>query len=251
MPLVSNFLEETLSFAPTSAADPDLAVVRGAAIQAGVLSGVLNENAIVLTDICPYSLSTEALMDTAFGGKDLFCDILIKRNTTLPAIASKVYSTAVDYQTKVHVTAYQGESINPEDNYLLNCFELSGIPKAKAQKEKVNIGFEYDLNGILTVSAEIVSTGKSAKVTVNTAQMGRNLDLSKWKEAPASRTYRKILNKAERLVKIHGYDLADDVDASADELKKALVMGWEEAILERLKSNLDDAIKDLEEDDTP
>jgi molecular chaperone DnaK len=249
IPLVSRFLDETFGIAPESAVDPDLAVVRGAAIQAGVLSGVLNENAIVLTDICPYSLSTEVLEDIGFGHKELFCDVLIKRNTTLPASASKIYSTSCDYQTKVHITAYQGESPDPDENYLLNCFELSGIPKAKANKEKINIRFEYDLNGILTVQAEIVSTGKSATVTVNTSQMGKNLDLSKWKEVPAARKYRQIINKAERLAKLYGDEAAIEIKAAADELKKALVMNWDYVIVERLKDDLADAIDDMEEED--
>jgi molecular chaperone DnaK len=250
IPLVTRFLDETFGIAPKSAVDPDLAVVRGAAIQAGVLSGVLNENAIVLTDICPYSLSTEALVDIGFGHDELICDTIIKRNTTLPVAASKIYSTSRDYQTKVHVTAYQGESLDPGENYLLNSFELSGIPKAKANKEKINIRFEYDLNGILTIQAEIVSTGKSATVTVNTAQMGKNLDLSKWKDVPEARKYRQIINKAERLVKVHGYEASGNVRAAADELKKALVMNWDDAIIEKLKTVLTDAIDDLEEEDS-
>jgi molecular chaperone DnaK len=247
IPLVSQFLDETFGITPESAVDPDLAVVRGAAIQAGVLSGVLNENAIILTDICPYSLSTEVLTSMGFL-EDTYCDILIKRNTTLPSAASKIYSTARDNQTTVHITAYQGESPYPDENYLLNCFELSGIPRARAHKEKINIRFEYDLNGILTVSAEIVSTGKSAAVTVNTAQMGKNLDLSKWKDLPNARNYRQIINKAERLVKVHGDAATEDVEAAANELKKALVMNWEHAIIEKLKSDLTDAIDDLEEE---
>jgi molecular chaperone DnaK len=251
IPLVSQFLSETFGITPEAAVDPDLAVVRGAAIQAGVLSGVLKENAIVLTDVCPYSLSTEALMGPGFGDDDPFCDIIIKRNTTLPTAASKIYATSRDYQTKVHVTAYQGESADPNENYLLNCFELSGIPRAKATREKINIRFEYDLNGILTVQAEIVSTGKSAAVTVNTAQMGKNLDLSKWKNNPKARHYRQLINKAERLVKVHGEDKAGSVEAAANELKKALVMNWDEPIVEKMKFLLDDAVHDLEEEDRP
>ena len=246
--LVSKFLNETFGIMAESSVDPDLAVVRGAAIQAGVLSGVLNENAIILTDICPYSLSTECLMDLGYGVKDIICDILIKRNTTLPACATKIYTTAVDNQDKVHITAYQGESLHPEENYLLNSFELSGVPKAKAHKEEINIRFEYDLNGILTISAEIVSTGKSAAVTVNTAEMGKNLDLSKWKEASGAGKYRKIISRAERLVKVHGEDEADFVEAAADELKKALVMNWDDVIIEKLKMELQGALDDLEEE---
>jgi molecular chaperone DnaK len=250
IPLVSKFLQETLFLTPESAVDPDLAVVRGAALQAGVLSGVLGENAIVLTDICPHSLSTETLMGMGSGLEDLFCDIIIERNTTLPAAASKIYMTSYDYQTKVHITAYQGESENPDENYLLNCFELSGIPKAKAHKEKISIRFEYDLNGILTVQAEIVSTGRSAAVTVNTSQMGRNLDLSKWKRIPDAKKYRQIISKAERLVKVHSHEAAA-VKAAADELKKALIMNWDEVIIEKMRFDLIDAINDLEKEDNP
>ena len=251
IPLVAQFLEETFGIVPEAAVDPDLAVVRGAAIQAGVLSGVLDENAIVLTDICPYSLSTSVLRYGWLYKDEYFCDILIKRNTMLPATASKIYATSYDNQTKVHITAYQGESENPKENYLLNTFELSGIPKARELKEKINIRFDYDLNGILTVSAEIVSTGKSAAVTVNTAQMGKNLDLSKWKNAPGAKKYRQIINKADRLVKIHENDaensgLIDEIKYTADELKKALVMEWEYIITEKQKNDLADAIDDFE-----
>jgi len=251
IPLVSKFLNEIFGITPESAVNPDLAVVRGAAVQAGVLSGVLSENAIILTDICPYSLSTAVLMDFSFDGfdfNDLVCDIIIKRNTTLPAAASNVYSTSADNQTKVHVTVYQGESSDPEENYLLNCFELSGIPKAKANKEKINIRFEYDLNGILTVSAEIISTGRSAAVTINTSDMGKNLDLSKWKETPNAKRYRQVISKAERLVKVHGMKTAGYVDAAVNELKKALVMNWSDAVTEKMKINLMDAIGELEDD---
>jgi molecular chaperone DnaK len=215
IPLVSKFLDETFGITPESAVDPDLAVVRGAAIQAGVLSGTLGENAIILTDICPHSLSTEALMSIGYDIKEVLCDILINRNTTLPASASKIYITSRDNQSKVHITAYQGESIFPDENYMLNCFELSGIPKAKAGKEQINIRFEYDLNGILTVSAEIVSTGKSATVIVDTSQMGRNLDLSKWVDVPDARKYRQIIKKAERLVKVYGTEESEEVNAAA------------------------------------
>ncbi|MCL2558070.1 MAG: Hsp70 family protein [Treponema sp.] len=246
IPFVSDFLTEILGLAPESAVDPDLAVVRGAAIQGGVLAGVLGENAIILTDICPYSLSTDALFDLGYGEKEILCDFLIKRNTTLPASASKVYRTSHDDQTLVYIAAYQGESLEPEENYMLNRFALGGIPKGRAGREEISVLFEYDLNGILTVTAGIVSTGKSATVTVDTAQMGRNLDLSKWKESPGAQEHRRIIVKAERLIKIHGEKAADGIEAAADELKKALVMGWDRSVTESLKENLADEIDRLE-----
>jgi len=249
IPLVSKFMDKTFNIASESAIDPDLSVVRGAAIQAGVLSGILKEKTIVLTDVCPYSLSTETLMNLpGIGFDETFCDVIIKRNTTLPVTASKMYTTAYDNQTQVHITAYQGESPDPQENYLLNCFELSGIPKGKAKKEKINIQFEYDLNGILTISAEIVSTGKSAVITVNTTQMGSSLDLSKWKDDHSAKKYRQIINKAERLIKIHGDKITAEIKFTADELKKAIVMKWEDSIKEKLKVKLIDAIDNMDED---
>ena len=253
IPLVSQFLKETFGLVPESAIDPDLAVVRGAAIQAGVLSGVLSENAIVLTDVCPYSLSTSTLPYDFISEDDVFCDILIKRNTTLPATVSKIYSTSYDNQTEVNVDAYQGESENPKENYLLNRFELSGVPRGRAHKEKINIRFEYDLNGILTISSEIVSTGKSATVKVNTTQMGKNLDLSKWKNTFNAKRYRQIINKADRLIKVHekdaeGNDKLADIKRDVNELKKALVMEWDYSITEKFKYILMDSIGNFEED---
>jgi molecular chaperone DnaK len=253
IPLVSQFLKEIFGLIPEAALDPDLAVVRGAAIQAGVLSGVLSENVIVLTDICPYSLSTSTLPYDWESHDDLYCDIIIRRNTTLPVSASKIYTTSYDNQTRVHITAYQGESENPKANYLLNIFELNDIPKARAGKEKINIRFEYDLNGILEVAAEIVSTGKSASVTVNTSQMGKNLDLSKWKDIPGAKKYRQIISKADRLMKILGggerSDLIEEIKYAANELKKALIMKWEYIIIENQKNRLDNLIEKFKKDD--
>jgi len=247
IPLVARFLGENFGFNPETLVDPDLAVVRGAAIQAGVLSGAISEDAIVLTDVCPYSLSTDVLAGDFFD-RAIRCDILIRRNTTLPATVSKAYCTCHDYQQSVTISAFQGEGLYPEDNYLLNKFHLSGIPRARAGKEQILVTFSYDLNGILTVSAEIASTGKSAGVTVNTLETGKNLDLSKWKDAEAAKKYRKLINKADRLVKVHGEDKAEDLILAADELKKGIVLGWDEFVLEDSADGLQDEIDMLEEE---
>lgn len=245
IPFVSAWLEDAYGFLPESAVDPDLAVVKGAAIQAGVLSGVLSENAIVLTDVCPYSLSTKTLTHIGFNLKTHICDVIIPRNTTLPAAASKIYQTAADDQTCVHVTAYQGESDDPDENELLNTFVLDGIPKGKAGRQKINISLAYDLNGILAVSGQIVSTGKSVRVEVDTGRLGKNLDLNTWKDVPASNVYRKIINRADRLSKVHGDDAANVV-AAAIQLKKALILGWESAIIADYENDLHQAIKELD-----
>ena len=245
MPFVANFLENEYGFSPESSVDADLAVVRGAAIQAGVLGGVLGEDAIVLTDICPHSLSTGALVFDNHYEYDLRCSVIIPRNTVLPAEKSNLYQTAFDNQNAVRVTVYQGEGEFPEENILLGSFYMTGIPKGKAGKEAINIKFCYDLNGILDVSADVVSTGKTASIIINTAEVGENMDLSTWKKADEASKYRKLINKADRLVKVHG-EYADELNLAADNLKKGLVLGWDIEVLDLFSGELNFAIDELE-----
>jgi molecular chaperone DnaK len=247
IPLVQRFLRQNFGFDPQLAENADLAVVRGAAIQAGVLSGVLDDTTIALTDVCPYSLSTDVLVDSGFffGGGDIICDILIPRNTTLPAEVSKMYSTSHDDQEVVIVQAYQGESIVPSENYLLCSFSLGGIPKGRQDKQSINVRFSYDLNGILEVSAEIVSTGKSATVTVDTATMSDDFDLEDWKKSPIAKKYRRLINKAMRLVKVHG-DEAKDIEIYANGLKKAIILNWDEVALSHQEQTLEIEVRNFE-----
>ena len=244
IPCVASFLSKTFGSIPRIGDNADLAVVRGAAIQAGVLGNVLNENAIALTDVCPYSLSTDVLVGNSFFG-EVICDILIPRNSTLPAEVSKSYSTSNDDQTSVAVMAFQGESTIPDENILLNSFYLGDIPKGRAGKESINVTFAYDLNGILTISAEVISTGKSTTITVDTAIAGENLDLSLWKQSPNAKKYRKLITKTERLLKVHG-DEARHVEVCLNELKRALVLEWEADVTNTMADRLEDAIEEFE-----
>jgi molecular chaperone DnaK len=239
IPLVSDFLTETLDFDPQSFVDPDLAVVRGAAIQAGIMEGLFADNPIVLTDVCPYSLSTDVIMSSLFG-EMLRCDILIPRNTTIPATESKVYVTSHDDQTSVDLSAFQGESTLPEDNILLNKFRLGGVPKARAGKEKIKVIFTYDLNAVLTVTGEVVSTGKSATIQINTATTGRNLDLSQWTDAKPARKYRAMIHRAEQMLESDALDPLDrdDIDRALTELKEGLILGWDAEMLDDCKEFL-------------
>ena len=245
IPFITNFLKNEYGFAPNSSVDADLAVVRGAAIQGGVIGGTLDEDAIVLTDICPHSLSTSAITGDSEFFTDVRCSVIIPRNTVLPAEKSRLYYTVADDQTAVKVDAYQGESNFPEENTLLGSFYLTGIPKARAQKESINIKFSYDLNGILGISADIVSTGKTAGITVNTTEVGENMDLSTWKQSRLANKFRKIINKADRLIKVHPDD-SDDVRRAADDLKKGLILNWDEQVLDLYSKDLDIEIDELE-----
>jgi len=226
-----------------------MAVVRGAAIQGGIIEGVLDENAIVLTDVCPYSLSTEVLdePDPFFGITR--CDILIRRNTTIPVTVSKIYVTVSDDQTDVEVSVYQGESADPDENIFLNKFMLSGLPKAKARKEKVRISFSYDMNGILAVTAESVSNRVSAGITINTAEAPvdskDSVDPSKWTESKHAARYRTAINRAEKRLETAGSaKSAVDIMRALTKLKAGLAAGNTDLDdLDDLKDDLLEAIR--------
>ncbi len=252
IPLVTKFLQEELLLNPESLIDPDLAVVRGAAIQAGIINDDFKDTdkEIIIADICPYSLSTSALMDTMYG-KDIFCDILIKRNTTIPSSTQKIYETSCDFQKEVIIDAYQGENDFPEENILLNKFKLSGIPSAKAGKEKIKITFSYDINGILSVSAEIVSTGKSASIEIDTKTASLDVNLDDWKKSDKAKSYRAIIRKVEKVLN----DEDDDIDHlfvlelknRVNELKRGIILDWNLELLDDLKDNIIEMLEYMED----
>jgi molecular chaperone DnaK len=136
--------------------NPDEVVAIGAAIQAGVLAGEVK--GVVLLDVTPLSLGLETL-----GG---VMTKLIERNTTIPARKSETFSTAEDNQTAVDVHALQGEREFARDNRTLGHFRLEGIRPALRGEPQVEVTFDIDANGVLTVAAKDKGTGKEQKITV-------------------------------------------------------------------------------------
>ncbi len=260
IPLIQNFFKKEYKITPKLVIDPDLAVVKGAAIQAGIIMGTLEElgKDIVFVDVCPYSLSTAALKANEWGETDILCDILIPRNTTIPSTVQKVYYTSFDGQKEVQVTAYQGESIYLEENTLLNRFLLSGIPSAKAGKEQIKITFSYDLNGILLVEAEILSNGKKANVQIDTSKIFELEDLSGWDKAKKAKGYKIIIKKAEKYIEnVENFeDFEDDMFEKefdieemtylVKELKKGILLEWDDEILNNLKERITEMLYELE-----
>ncbi|GHV24904.1 chaperone protein DnaK [Spirochaetia bacterium] len=225
IPCVKRLVEETLGTTPRSLVDPDLTVARGAAIQAGLLEGSINNEALVLTDVCPYTLGTAPLQDGLFGKRKIF-DPIIPRNTTIPVERSKLYHTAHDYQTEVIIDVYQGESSDPENNERLGEVELKGIPSAREGKEPVEVTFSYDMNGILQVKASVVSTGKQVSAEINTAgvKVKTAVDLSQWEKAEGAKQVRPLIRKAEKLINA-GIDFGSDIEIHVERLKEALMLG--------------------------
>jgi len=161
MPLVQRKVEEFFGKTPHKGVNPDEVVGVGAAIQAGVLGGDVDD--IVLLDVTPLTLGIETLGGVATP--------LIERNTTIPTHKEQTFSTASDSQTQVQINVVQGERPMAADNKLLGTFTLDGIPPAPRGVPQIVVSFDIDANGIVKVSAKDKATGREQNITI-TASSG-------------------------------------------------------------------------------
>ncbi len=165
MPMVIQAVEKFFGKKPNASVNPDEVVAVGAAVQAGVLQGEVRD--VLLLDVTPLSLGIETL-----GG---VMTRLIERNTTVPTSKSQVFSTAADGQTSVEILVLQGEREFAKDNKTLGRFILDGIPPAPRGMPQVEVSFDIDANGILSVKAKDKATNKEQKITI-TASSGLSKD---------------------------------------------------------------------------
>ncbi|KAG2627723.1 hypothetical protein PVAP13_3KG262102 [Panicum virgatum] len=159
IPAVQELVKKMTGKDPNVTVNPDEVVALGAAVQAGVLSGDVSD--IVLLDVTPLSLGLETL-----GG---VMTKIIPRNTTLPTSKSEVFSTAADGQTSVEINVLQGEREFVRDNKSLGSFRLDGIPPAPRGVPQIEVKFDIDANGILSVTAVDKGTGKKQDITITGA----------------------------------------------------------------------------------
>lgn len=231
IPAVQDAVKRVTGKEPFKGINPDECVAVGAAIQAGVLTGEVND--VLLLDVTPLSLSIETLGGVATK--------LIERNTTIPTKKSQVFSTAADNQTAVDIHVMQGERDMAAGNTTLGRFQLSGIPPAPRGIPQIEVTFDIDANGIVNVSAKDMGTGKEQRITITSSTSLSDDEIqAKVKEAEqfAEEDKKKkeeveVRNRAETLVYETEKNLKDleanlsdeekaDILASKDELSKAL-----------------------------
>ncbi|MBF1352792.1 MAG: molecular chaperone DnaK, partial [Mogibacterium diversum] len=159
IPAVQAAVQKVTGKEPFKGINPDECVAVGASIQAGVLTGEVND--VLLLDVTPLSLSIETLGGVATK--------LIERNTTIPTKKSQIFSTAADNQTAVDVHVMQGEREMAADNITLGRFQLTGIAPAPRGIPQIEVTFDIDANGIVNVSAKDLGTGKEQQITITSS----------------------------------------------------------------------------------
>lgn len=160
MPAIQELVQQLIGKTPNHSINPDEVVAMGAAIQGGVLSGEVDD--ILLIDVTPLTLSIETMGGVATP--------LIKRNTTIPVAKSQIFSTAADNQPSVDIVIVQGERPMARDNKLLGNFQLTDIEPAKAGVPQIEITFNIDANGIMSVKAKDLKTNKENSITIKDSQ---------------------------------------------------------------------------------
>ena len=161
IPAVQVAIEKETGKSPFKGINPDEAVAMGAALQAGIIVGDEGVTDVLLLDVTPLSLGIETLGGVATP--------MIERNTTIPTRRSEVFSTAADNQPAVEVHVLQGERKFAKDNVTLGKFFLEGIPQAPRGIPKIEVTFDIDANGIVSVSAKDMGTGKEQSIRIESA----------------------------------------------------------------------------------
>lgn len=241
MPLIQEKVKEVFGKDPHRDVNPDEVVAIGAAIQAGILQGDVKD--ILLVDVIPLSLAIETMGGVATK--------LIERNTAIPTSRSQAFSTAADNQTSVEIHVTQGERAMASDNKSLGRFMLDGIPPAPRGLPQVEVTFDVDSNGILTVKAKEKTTGKEQSIRIEGSTGLSEADIEKMKadaEAHAGEDAKKkelieaknlaeqMVYTAEKAIKDAGDKAPAEVVTEVNEKVAALKTAREGDDLDAIKS---------------
>jgi molecular chaperone DnaK len=253
MPLVQDKVRQFFAREPHKGVNPDEVVAIGAAIQAGVLKGEVKE--VLLLDVTPLTLSIETLGGVATA--------IIPRNTTIPTSKSQIFTTATDNQPSVEIHVTQGERPMAADNKTLGRFILDGILPAPRGVPQIEVTFDIDANGILSVSARDKATGKEQKITITAssgltkeeverlkreAEIHAAEDARKKEEAEARNAADNMVYVAEKTLRDLGdkvpADLRQEVEGKIAAVRSAL-QGKDIASLRRTTQELSEAMQRL------
>jgi molecular chaperone DnaK len=231
MPIVKKFVNDTIGKEPEGGVDPMEAVAFGAAIQAGIISGDVTSD-IVLLDVTPLTLGIETL-----GGVR---EPIIERNTTIPTSKDKTFTTAADNQTAVTINVVQGERPMVVDNVSLGTFNLTDIPPAPRGVPQINVKFDIDANGIVNVTAKDMGTGKDQKMTIQSTTSMSEDEIKKMQEDATS-------HAEEDKKKKEVVDIKNEAESFIYTTEKLVNQTLKDKIPQEKGIKITDAIKELKD----
>jgi molecular chaperone DnaK len=234
IPLVQRLVTNHLNQEPIDSIQPDLCVAMGAALQAGVLTGEAVDS--ILVDVISHSLGIAVAMDTSHGLLPGIFSKIIARNSVVPISRSEIYTTMHDRQDAVEIEVFQGENPIAKENVPLGSFKVEGLPLLPAGDVKIEVHFDFDVNGILTVTATEKGGGKQNSLTVENAQTSH---LSSHEIKQAQVNIDSLFNLESFLTNLEAMaEEADEAEEDEDE---------DETDLEDQDSQSVDAVLDLDE----
>ena len=235
IPAVQKLVREMIGKDPNQSVNPDEVVALGAAIQAGVLSGEMED--VVLLDVTPLSLGVETM-----GG---IMTKIIERNSTIPTRHSETFSTAEDNQPAVDIHVLQGERELAKDNRSLGQFKLEGIPPAPRGMPQIEVTFDIDANGILNVSAKDKGTGKEQSITISGSTNLDQSEIERMVEEAEKHSEEDKKRRQEVEDRNEADSLVYQVERQMNELGDNLPV-HEKGRIEQILNDLKDALKNEE-----